>query len=197
MPIDLVQAHAHGRINHAIAEQPAGSQPVGHVLKIVGRRPQTVQQKFVLVAPDLGVAGHRFVVQADVVRSSAQEHVRQFVLGARDGQRVFIAMDPLPAMRAAERVADRPMDVRFVTVVGSRLVQPARLRNADRTGGLVAEERLQQGNLSGQRQLPLEFQIGRRAEEDEAARKRQQIKFAGQIGLSHGGGQELPRAEGQ
>ena len=107
-------AHVHGRIDHAIAEQPAGGQPVGHVLKIVGRRPRTVQQQLVVVAPDLGVAGHRLVVQADVVRGGAQEHVGQLVLGAGDGQRVFVAMDPLPAVRAAERVADRPIDVRFV-----------------------------------------------------------------------------------
>ena len=64
-------------------------------------------------------------------------------------------------------------------------------------GGLVAEERLQQGNLPGQRQLALEFQVGRRAEEDQAARERQQVQLAGQIGLADRRGQELPRAEGQ
>ncbi len=166
-------AHAHGRIDHAIAEEPSGGQPVGHVLEIGGRRPRTVEQELVVVAPDLGVAGHRLVVEADVVGSGAEEHVGQLVLGAGDGQGVFIAQDPLPAVRAAERVPDRPIDVRFVTVATTRthkwvpagrpgLVQPARLGNADRAGGLVAEQRLQQRYLPGQRQLPLEFQVGRR-----------------------------------
>ena len=91
VPIDLMLAHAHGRIDHAIAEEPSGGQPVGHVLEIGGRRPRTVEQELVVVAPDLGVAGHRLVVEADVVGSGAEEHVGQLVLGAGDGQGVFIA----------------------------------------------------------------------------------------------------------
>ena len=197
MPIDLVLAGSHGWIDHSITEQSAGGKSVGHMLEIIGCGPRTVQQQLVLVAPNLGIAGHRFIVEADVVLRGAQEHASQLVLGPHDGQFVFVAMDPLPAVRATKRVANRTVDVRFMAVAGACLVQPARLWNADRIRGLVAEERLQEGNLPGQWQLALEFQVRRRAEEDKTARKRQQVQLAGQIGLADCRGQELPGAEGQ
>lgn len=97
---------AHRRIEHSIAEQPAGLKLFSNALKFGRLRPWTVQKKLVVMVPDLTVTGHRLVVKADVVRRGAQKHVRQFVLGAFYRQLVFVAMNLLPAVRAAERIAD-------------------------------------------------------------------------------------------
>ncbi len=147
--------------------------------------------------PELGVARHRLAIEAEFVGIGAEQHVRHAVFVAADRQRVVVALHPLPAVGAAEAVADRSMLGRGLRMIGVRLVQPTRLRDAQPVLVLAALDRMEQRDLQGQRQLAGQRPVRRRAPEDQAAGKGEQVELARQVGAAHRFRQAGERAEGQ
>ena len=185
LPEHRMPRHAHGRIIHPVTEQPTRGHFFRRGDQIPGMGPGSVEQRLEFAGPDLRVAGHRLAVQTQVVGLGAEQHVGHAVFVFGDGQLVFVAVHPAPAMRALERVAQRTaLDIGQGFAV-ARFVHPARLRHADAQRGLVPHDRVEQRNLTGKRQLLGQLVERLATPKNEAARKGQQVQFAGQPGLAH------------
>jgi len=156
-----------------------------------------VQQQPVAMIPELHIAGHRLTVQADVVRQAAEEHVKHLVACLHQLEFVLVSEDALPAVRPLKSVAHGPVVATGFRSARTRLVQPARLRHANRADAASSCQHVQQRNLHGEGELVRQPPIGRRAPEQQAPRKRQQVQRASQIGEADGRRKSAEWPEGE
>lgn len=197
MPEDLVTSDAHGGKEETIAEQSALGQGGLRPIQIVTSGLGTIEQEMPVVRPDLGIAGHRLAVQAQVVGLRTEQDVSHPILVGQDGQFVLVSMNACPAMVALVGVAHRAVAVVRLGLAGPWLMQPSGLQDADAAGILVPGKQVQQWNLRGERKLLLQLVVGCSSPEHQAAGERKQVQLACQVGTLDGGGQQLKRAESE
>src|SRR5262249_34587607 len=148
--------------------------------------------------PDLGVAGHRLAVQAQLVGHGAEEDVSEMVLAVGQGQLVLVTPDAVPAMGALEGLTNGAMTMMVVQrSVRSDGVHPAGWRDAQMGPALMAAEQVEQRHLNRQRQLARQGAIQPGAPEQQTAGEGQQVQLAGEIRILDGSRQltEGPKRE--
>ncbi len=197
MPVDFVHADLHGRKQKAIPEMSARPQRRGGPFEVGAAGVRAIQEQTVVRGPDLAVAGHGLAVKPHVPRRRAEEHMRQPVLRAADGEFALAPVDTGPAVRPPVGVAHGAVPVVGQRLARVRFVHPARLGNADAAQFLGALEERQERYLKCPGKLALERKQRRRAPEQEAAREGQQVQPAFQVGSPDRGGQPAEGPEGQ
>ena len=142
MPVNLMSAHAHGWILEPVAEYSALLDGAHGFLDLFRVSGGAVQQQLAVWQPQLHVAGHRLVVQAEIVGDAAEQDVQQLVLAPDQRQLVLVAEDAVPAVRALEGVLHQLMMDMMLVAVRMRFVEQPRLRDEQTVGSAVARQRL-------------------------------------------------------
>src|ERR1051325_7757495 len=101
-----------------------------------------VEQQPKIVRPELDIASHRFAVKPHVVGNRTEKDMGQLVFIAQERQFVLVAQDLSPAMSSPKRISDRTVVFVWKRFFRMRLMQPARLRNANALGSFVPAEQV-------------------------------------------------------
>src|SRR5262249_36600843 len=148
---DLAGPDAHGGPEEAVAELPAPGEGALGPADLGPAGARAVEQQVEVVSPELGVAGHWLVVEAQEVGVGAEQHLDEGGGPVEKRRLVEVAVGLLPAVGA--RVAGPVGRAGLGLAGGYLLVQPARLGDADAVQVVEAREEVQQRDLTGQGQL--------------------------------------------
>jgi hypothetical protein len=192
VPEQLAQARAHRRVVHAVAKPAAAVDHARGALDLLALGVPAVEHELVILVPHLRVACERLVVEIDRDRLGREQRHRDLVGVGAVAVDVGVARDALPAVRAHD-VRHELVAMRLGRGVG--LVEPARLRDADRAALLDAREHVEQRDLLRARQLPCERAVARMLEEHDARRRRHDRERAREVRLADRRGQVGERLE--
>ena len=197
MPEDLMIPHGHRGGIEPVSEFPPFPERRRRADQICSSGPRPIQEQFVAPGPDLGVPGHRLVIQVDVDGLAAEKYVRNPVLFRSYAELVFVPLQVLPAMCSPVGV---PPLVGFANrgrASLARLVHPASLRNAQAMSPLAPLADIEKRNLHSQRKLFLKVQIWRRTPENQTAWKRKEMNAAGEVSITDRRGECTEGTKGQ
>src|SRR5450631_3236677 len=130
MPEKLAGASSHGRVVHAVAETAAGVDNTSCARDCRAVRAGPVEQQCIIFSPNLRVASYRLVVQADRRWLGREQRDRDLIGVHPIAVDASVARDSLPAVRARD-VRNDAMPIRTLSSDRIRLVEPARLRDAN------------------------------------------------------------------
>ena len=172
MPKDLMIPHGHRGGIKPVSEFPPFPECRRRSDQICPSGPWPIQEQFVSPGPDLGVPGHRLVVQVDVDGVAAKKYVGHTVLFRSNAELVFVPLQVLPAMCSPVGVSPLVCFADWRRPSLARLVHPARLRNTQSMSPLAPLADIEKRDLHSQRKLFLKVQIWKRTPENQTAGKR-------------------------
>src|SRR5580698_3899106 len=111
--------------------------------------------------------------------------MQEFVLMSDQFQLILIAKDFVPSVRPLERIANVARVALCLRTILGWFVHETGLRDAKPFRHAMPSNATEQGNLVRERKLLAEMVVTQRSPKNEAARKREQVKFAQEIRFPH------------